>query len=334
MYQNKEKIAVIGGGSWATAIVKILYDNQLNVYWWVREPEIVESLKEYGHNALYLSSVEFNPRKIHISTRLKAIIAAADTVVLVTPSVYLHKTLSTLDKKDLKGKNIVSAIKGIVPETMQTVSAYMSDTFSIKDDYLCVVSGPSHAEEIADEKLTYLTAGSANPYLAENVQKMFACNYVKISQSPDIEGLEYAVVLKNIYALAGGIFRGADFGDNLLASLNANCVGEMCNFVNTIAPLEKRNFCTSPYAGDFLVTSYSQYSRNRTFGMMIGRGYSVNAVQLEMKMVAEGYYAAKCIHQINAKHQIYIPIAEMVYRILYENAPLKAEMKKILNLIK
>ena len=334
MNHINKKIAVIGGGSWATAIVKILTTNLTNVYWWVREPEIEEGVKTKGRNPLYLSSVLLNNKRIRISTNLKNIVSKADVLVLVTPSAYLYSTLSTLTAKDFEVKNVVSAIKGIVPEQMKPISAYMEDVFGITADRFGVISGPSHAEEIASERLTYLTSGSVNIEFAEFVAQIFANPYVKVQTSSDMQGIEFSTVLKNIYALGGGIIRGIAAGDNLVAVFNTNCINEMVHFIESVHPNSQRNVFTAPYIGDFLVTAYSQFSRNRSFGIMIGQGYSVRTAQLEMKMVAEGFHAVRCIHELNLIYRVDIPIIETIYRILYENAPLKLETQKLFQNLK
>ncbi len=329
MNHINKKIAVIGGGSWATAIVKILATNLSHVYWWVRETEIEEGINTNGRNPLYLSSILFNNKKIRISTDLRKIVSKADVLVLVTPSAYLYSTLSVLSSECFQDKSIVSAIKGIVPEQMKPISEYIKDNFSVPADRFCVISGPSHAEEIAGERLTYLTSGSSNPDLAEFVAQIFSTNYVKVRTSSDMQGIEFSIVLKNIYALGGGILRGTGAGDNLIAVFNTNCMNEMVHFIESVLPNSDRNVFTAPYIGDFLVTAYSQFSRNRSFGIMIGKGYSVRTAQLEMKMVAEGYHAVKCIHELNLTYGVNIPIIESVYRILYENASLKLEIQRL-----
>lgn len=334
MERSKQKIAVIGGGSWATAIVKILTNNASTVYWWVREPEIKEGVELNGRNPLYLSSALLNTKKIRVSNDLHQIISKANIIILVVPSAYIFKSFEELKPKNFKNKIVVSAIKGIVPEKMLTVTEFMHHTYEVPEENMCVVCGPSHAEEIAAEKLTYLTAGSSNADLASHIADIFRCNYVHINTSSDMKGMEFSVILKNIYAMGGGIFRGAGYGDNLLALFNANCTNEMIHFLNQVVPNDQRNFCSASYLGDFLVTSYSQYSRNRQFGMMIGRGYSVRTTQLEMKMIAEGYYATKCIHEISKSYNVNIPIIEMVYRVLYENSSIKLEIIKLLDIMK
>ena len=332
--KHNPKIAVIGSGTWATAIVKILLSNLSSVYWWVREPEIKEGVQNKGRNPLYLSSALLDNKKIHISTDLKYIVSQADTIILVVPSAYLFATLSELQPEDFQGKNVISAIKGLVPERMNSISSYMINDFNFTMDRLGVICGPSHAEEIASERLTYLASASANLALAEETADIFRCNYVRVHVSNDMEGIEFSVVLKNIYALAAGIFRGIGYGDNLLALFNTNCLNEMAYFIESIFPNSERNLFTAPYLGDFLVTAYSQFSRNRSFGIMIGNGYSVRTAQMEMKMIAEGYYAVRSTHEMNLKHNIHIPIAEAIYRILYENAVPKIEITKLLEAMK
>lgn len=322
------RVAVIGGGSWATAIVKILTPNLEHIHWWVREDDIVEGIQQNGHNPRYLSSTFINPKDVKISTDLRKIVAKSDYVIIVTPSAFLQKTLEPLKKSKLNRKKIITAVKGIIPETMQLITDYLRTEFDVPLHNIAIISGPSHAEEIAQEKFTFLTAASTNNELAEVVAKMFTNRYVRASVSNDILGAELAVVMKNIYALGAGIYSGLGYGDNFIAAYIANSVKEMKYFVNQLYPGE-RNLDNSVYLGDLLVTSYSRYSRNRMFGNMIGHGLSVRVAQLEMSMVAEGYYAARCVHEINKLHNATIPIAETIYGILYEGNNVSSEMKRI-----
>ena len=322
------RVAVIGGGSWATAIVKILADNLEHIHWWVREEEIVEGITRFGHNPLYLSSVYIDASNIIISTNIRKIVARADYVIIVSPSAFLHQTLLPLKKSRLGKKKIINAVKGIVPETMELITDYLKSEFYVPASNLAIISGPSHAEEIAREKVTYLTAASENISLAETVGKIFANRYVRTIVSTDILGVELAVVLKNIYALGAGIYSGLGYGDNFIAAYMANCVKEMRKFVSEVCRGE-RQLLDSVYLGDLLVTAYSSFSRNRQFGNMIGHGLSVRIAQLEMNMIAEGYYASRCIHELNKKYDIYIPIAEAIYGILYEGSSVDSEMKRI-----
>lgn len=322
------RVAVIGGGSWATAIVKILTPNLEHIHWWVREDDIVEGIQQNGHNPRYLSSTFINPKDVKISTDLRKIVAKSDYVIIVTPSAFLQKTLEPLKKSKLNRKKIITAVKGIIPETMQLITDYLRTEFDVPLHNIAIISGPSHAEEIAQEKFTFLTAASTNNELAEVVAKMFTNRYVRASVSNDILGAELAVVMKNIYALGAGIYSGLGYGDNFIAAYIANSVKEMKHFVEQLYPGE-RNLDNSVYLGDLLVTSYSRYSRNRMFGNMIGHGLSVRVAQLEMSMVAEGYYAARCVHEINKLHNAAIPIAETIYGILYEGNNVSSEMKRI-----
>jgi len=323
------RVAVIGSGSWATAIIKIISDNLEHIHWWVREEETVEGVMKYGHNPKYLSSVFINPEDIRISTDIKAIVSKADYVILVAPSAYLHKTLEPLQRSQLDKKKIIIAVKGIIPETMQLISDYMRTQFGVPLNNLSIISGPSHAEEIAQEKFTFLTAASANQELAETVAKFFTNRYCRASVSNDMMGAEMSIVLKNIYALGAGIYSGLGYGDNFIAAYIANCVKEMKYFVSYIYPNENRHISDSVYLGDLLVTAYSAYSRNRLFGIMIGHGLSVRVSLLELRMVAEGYTSCRCVHEINKKHLADIPIVETIYGILYENNNVSSEMKRI-----
>ena len=323
------RVAVIGGGTWATAIIKILSTNLEHIYWWVREEEIVEGVNRYGHNPLYLSSVFINPKEVRVTQDIKQAVLKADYIVIVSPSAFLHKTLEPLQKSKLNRKKIIIAVKGIVPETMQVVTEYLRSQFAVPFANMAVISGPSHAEEVSQEKLSFLTSASTNVELAETVARFFKNRYVRTSVTNDIMGIELAVVLKNIYALGAGIYSGLGYGDNFIACYVSNCLKEMKRFVNQMYSNEDRQMSDSVYLGDLLVTAYSRYSRNRMFGNMIGHGLSVKVTLLEMKMVAEGYYAAMCVHEINKKVQANIPIVEAIYNVLYENIPVSAEMKRL-----
>ncbi|MDR0205970.1 MAG: NAD(P)H-dependent glycerol-3-phosphate dehydrogenase [Bacteroidales bacterium] len=323
------RVAVIGGGTWATAIIKILSTNLEHIHWWVREPEIEEGINRYGHNPLYLSSVFINPKEVKVTQDIRLAVAKADYIVIVTPSAFLHKTLEPLKKSKLNRKKVIIAVKGIVPETMQVVTEYLRSEFSISFNNMAVISGPSHAEEVSQEKLSFLTSASSNVELAETVARFFKNRYVRTSVTNDIMGIELAVVLKNIYALGAGIYSGLGYGDNFIACYVANCLKEMKRFVSKMYSSDVRQLTDSVYLGDLLVTAYSKYSRNRMFGNMIGHGLSVKVTLLEMKMVAEGYYAARCVHEINKKEQANIPIVEAIYNVLYENIPVSAEMKRL-----
>ena len=323
------RVAVIGGGTWATAIIKILSTNLEHIYWWVREDEIMEGVEKYGHNPLYLSSVFINPKEVKVTQDIRQAVAKADYVVIVTPSAFLHKTLESLHKSRLNKKKIIIAVKGIVPETMQVVTEYLRSQFDVPFNHMAVISGPSHAEEVSQEKLSFLTSASPNLELAETVARFFKNRYVRTSVNNDIKGVELAVVLKNIYALGAGIYSGLGYGDNFIACYVSNCLKEMKRFVGHMFINEDRQLSDSVYLGDLLVTAYSRYSRNRMFGNMIGHGLSVKVTLLEMKMVAEGYYAAMCVHEINKKVKANIPIVEAIYNVLYENFSVPTEMKRL-----
>ena len=311
--------AVLGSGSWATAIVKILSEKHDKILWWVREEEIKEGVLSKGHNPLFLRSCELPKEKIRISTDIKAIIREADTLFCVIPSAFVKKSFQGVDAEDLKDKTLVIATKGIIPDEVSIVSSFFRKRCNIPYSSQVVVSGPSHAEEIAEERLTYLTCGSENRNLAETIADNIACKYVRTVISDDIEGIEYSAVLKNVYALAAGIAFGLGYGDNYIAVLISNASMEMKRFLNVVDRRE-REINRLVYLGDLLVTAYSQHSRNRTFGQMIGKGYSVCSAQLEMEMIAEGYYSADGIHKINHELKVEIPIVEAVYRILYEGS--------------
>jgi len=323
------RVAVLGGGSWATAIIKIISSNLEHIYWWMRSEEAAADIAKYGHNPKYLSSVFINPEEVKVGTDIKQIVSKSDYVIIVTPSAYLHQSLQPLKRSQLHKKKIILAVKGIVPETMQLISDYMQSEFKVPLENLSIISGPSHAEEIAKEKFTYLTAASVNQELAETVAKFFTNRYCRASVSNDVMGAELAIVLKNIYALGAGIYSGLGYGDNFIAAYVANCVKEMKYFVEQVYPNADRHISDSVYLGDLLVTAYSTYSRNRLFGIMIGHGLSVRVSLLELRMVSEGYTACRCVHEINKNYNAHIPIVETIYGILYENNNVSSEMKRI-----
>lgn len=331
MDETKEKkinnIAVIGGGSWATAIVKILTENNDYVGWWMRGEQNVMHIKKYHQNPQYLSSVELLTENIDISTDLDHIVQEADTLIFAIPSAFLKKALENL-KTDISNKVIFSAIKGIVPDENVIVGEFFHEHYEIPLDQIGVITGPCHAEEVALERLSYLTIASADESVAKQLAKRMNCDFIKTSISDDIYGTEYAAVLKNIYALASGICHGLGYGDNFQAVLVSNAIREMKKFIKAVHPI-KRDINNSAYLGDLLVTAYSQFSRNRTFGNMIGKGYTIRSAMLEMNMVAEGYYAANLIRAVRRDYDVKMPIANAVYKILYEGKSPRKTMQKL-----
>lgn len=321
------RCAVIGSGSWATALVKVLVENEAEVGWYVRNPEVRETLAAEGRNPRYLSDVEFDRTRIRPSGDLNAVVAEAEIVVLATPSAYLKTFLEPLTVS-LADKFVVSAIKGIVPDDYQTVVEYLCKRYELSLGQIGIVTGPSHAEEVALERLSYLTVVCADEANARLLGEKFSTRYIKLSYSTDLYGVEYATVLKNIYALAVGIAVGLGYGDNFLAVLISNSAMEMNRFLEESAPAE-RETRASAYLGDLLVTCYSVYSRNRRLGLLIGHGCTVRSALNEMTMVAEGYFAADCIRHVNHTHRIEMPIADMVYEVLYRGTSARKAMKAL-----
>lgn len=309
------KIAVIGGGSWATAIVKMLCNNLENVGWWLRDGEQVEHIVKYGHNPKYLTSAEFDKKKVNPSSNILDVITAADVLIIATPSAFIHDTFTNVN---LDGKKIVSAVKGIIPQTNEIPADYFQNNFGLDINNFAIICGPCHAEEVAMERLSYLTIASSRNSFAQEISNALSCRYINCITSEDVVGAEISAVLKNVYALAGGISHGLGYGDNFMAVLISNAIQEIERFINVVYPLE-RDVKLSAYLGDLLVTAYSPHSRNRTFGNMIGKGYSVRAIQQEMNMVAEGYYATSCIKELNEKYKVSLPIANAVFSVLYKN---------------
>ncbi len=330
MDSAKQTVGMVGSGSWATAMIKMLGDNQVDksIYWWVRNKQTSDYIRAYKHNPNYLSAITVKIPNRHILADVQTVISHSDIVILNTPAAFLKDALNGITSEALQDKIIVSAIKGIVPDENQIVGDYLQQQYGIPTENIAVIGGPCHAEEVSLEKLSYLTVASQNTDVASLVASLIKTRYIKTNVSDDIYGTEYAAVLKNIYAVAGGICHGIGFGDNFQAVLVSNAIREMADFVNTVHPI-KRDIKESAYLGDLVVTAYSQFSRNRTFGNMIGKGYPVKSAQLEMNMVAEGYYASSCIQQICAKYRIDLPICNAVYNVLYQNQSPIVEMNAL-----
>jgi glycerol-3-phosphate dehydrogenase (NAD(P)+) len=313
---EQPKVAMLGGGSWATALVKILNTNKIPVNWYIRDAEIIRALQSVGHNPRYLSSVSFELSFNNLHENISSAITSSDLVMIAIPAAFLESSIEKLPKDSWKNKKIVSAVKGMVPEKNMILGDYFNQCQNVSLENFGVISGPCHAEEVAMEKLSYLTLASQNQELSKLLCNLLNCRYIKASPSDDIYGTEYAAVMKNIYAIASGICHGLGYGDNFQAVLISNAIEEMEKFVKAVHPIS-RDIKDSAYLGDLLVTAYSQYSRNRTFGTMIGKGYGVKTAQLEMNMIAEGYYASVCVHEVNKQFKVEMPIAEAVYNILY-----------------
>lgn len=320
-------VAVIGGGSWATAIVKILTESNDYVGWWMRNEDNVQHIKTRHHNENYLSSVELLTEKIDISTDINHIVENANYLIFAVPSAFLKQALIGL-KVDISKKRVFSAIKGIVPDENLIVGEFFHEKYHVPIENIGVISGPCHAEEVALERLSYLTIACVDSKKASDLAEKMNCSFIKTTISDDIYGTEYAAVLKNIYALAAGICHGLRYGDNFQAVLVSNAIREMKKFIKAVHPI-KRDINDSAYLGDLLVTAYSQFSRNRMFGNMIGKGYTVSSAILEMNMVAEGYYATKLIREVRKERDVKMPIANAVYKILYENRSPKKVMEKL-----
>lgn len=325
--ENKPKFAVIGGGSWATAIAKMLCENQEKIAWYMRSTYALEHLKHQFHNPNYLSSVEFDISQLELTNDINKAVKFADYLIFAIPSAFLSGELEKLTES-LEGKVIFSAIKGIVPETSLIVGEHFHKAYNIPYENIGVITGPCHAEEVALERLSYLTIACGDRTKAKIVAKNLSSNYINAKISDDIIGTEYAAMLKNIYAIAAGIAHGLGYGDNFQSVLMSNAIREMKKFIKEVHKM-KRNINNSAYLGDLLVTGYSVFSRNRMFGNMIGKGYTVKSAQMEMSMVAEGYYATKSAYKLNQKYGAKTPIIDAVYEILYENKEPKKVFKKL-----
>ena len=324
---SNPRIAVFGGGSWATAIVKMLTENIENVGWYMRNTNAINHIKKHGHNPNYLSSAELKTNKLDLSNDINNIVDNYDVLMFVIPSAFLKKELEKLTVS-LDNKIIFSAIKGIVPETGLIIGEHFHDIYNIPFENIGVITGPCHAEEVAMERLSYLTLACQDQEKAKMLSKFIAGDYIKTKISDDIIGTEYAAMLKNIYAIAAGIAHGLGYGDNFQSVLMSNAIREMKRFIKKIHKM-KRNINNSAYLGDLLVTGYSTFSRNRMFGNMIGKGYTVKSAQMEMSMVAEGYYATKSAFEIKEKNGAKTPIIDAVFNVLYNKKEAKDQFEKL-----
>ncbi|MCI7337595.1 MAG: NAD(P)H-dependent glycerol-3-phosphate dehydrogenase [Paludibacteraceae bacterium] len=327
MGESRLRVAVMGGGSWATGIAKIVMDNEPEMIWYMRRQEQIDEFMRTSRNPSYLSSVKFDIDRIHFTSKINQAVKNADVLIFATPSPFLKQHLKKLRLR-LDSKIVVSAIKGIVPDENMVVSEYFHQVYSIPFEQIAVLSGPCHAEEVALERTSYLTIACADRERARQLSPIFTNRYVQTYTSDDTYGIEYASVMKNIYAIAVGICHGLKYGDNFQAVLVSNAIQEMNRFCNAAHPFH-RNLQESVYLGDLLVTAYSKFSRNRTFGNMIGKGYSVKTAQVEMEMIAEGYYGTKCIHELNEKYQVNMPILDAVYSILYQRRQPSCVMREL-----
>jgi glycerol-3-phosphate dehydrogenase (NAD(P)+) len=324
---HSPKFAVIGGGSWATAIAKMLCVNLTEVAWYMRSQTTIDHLNLEKHNPNYLSSVEFDTKKLKLTTDINEAVSYADYIIFAIPSAFLSRELEKLTVS-LDNKIIFSAIKGIVPETFMIVGEHFQRTYDIPYENIGVITGPCHAEEVALERLSYLTIACADANKAKTLAKNLECHFIKTKISDDIIGTEYAAMLKNIYAIAAGIAHGLGYGDNFQSVIMSNAIREMKKFIKKVHKM-KRNINDSAYLGDLLVTGYSVFSRNRMFGNMIGKGYTVQAAMHEMSMVAEGYYAVKSAYKLNQEYKAKTPIIDAVYEVLYEGKNAKNVFKKL-----
>ncbi len=330
--KENSKVAVIGSGSWATAIVKLLLTNVNNLQWFIRSLETIDFIKKYHHNPKYLTSVELETDKIEFHDTISDVIKNAEILIFAIPAPFLRKSLEKYED-GFENKFIVSAIKGIIPDYNLTVAEFFNKIYAVPFKNIGIISGPCHAEEIALERLSYLTVASASKEIAGNIADLLRCHYVKVKNSKDIYGIEYAAVLKNIMSIAVGICHGLGYGDNFQAVLISNASLEIKRFLDKTYK-SKRKVNTSAYLGDLLVTAYSQFSRNRTFGAMIGKGYSAKSAQLEMNMIAEGFYALNCIKEINKTYNVKMPILDAVFHILNDKISPALEIKLLTEKLK
>lgn len=321
------RVAILGGGSWPTALAKIVMNNVDQINWYIRRQDQIDEFVRQGRNPDYLTTIRFDVSRINFTSDINEVVRTSDILILAIPSPFLKQHLKKL-RLSLRRKIIVSAIKGMVPDENMVVTEYLNIKYDIPTGQLGIIAGPCHAEEVAMERLSYLTIGCADRERAEYLGHLFETPYVKTTLSNDVIGLEYSSVMKNIYAIASGICYGLKYGDNFQSVLISNAAQEIKRFTNALSA-QPRDIDHSAYLGDLLVTSYSKFSRNRQFGTMIGRGYSVRTAQIEMEMIAEGYYGTKCIHEFNRRYHVSLPIVEAIYNILYEFHSPMLEIKEL-----
>jgi len=339
------RFGMIGSGSWGTALVKILTDNHQPLNWWIRNPKIIDHLSRKNHNPQYLSSVFFDISQLHLTNDLEKVIQDSDCLIVAVPSAYIEALFDALSRTVFQGKQILSAVKGILPGKNVLLNDYLKEKFQFETENYFTVMGPCHAEEIAAEKLSYLTFSGHTESAAGEMASYFSTDYLNTIANNDIYGVQYAAVLKNIYALGAGMAHGLEYGDNFLSVFIANCADEMAGFLRkagishievgihdiTGSASEKKsaNYAASVYLGDLLVTCYSLFSRNRSFGNMIGNGYTIDKAKLELNMVAEGFNGSKCLYKINEQLKADIPVAEMIYKILWKNVNVREGFKQL-----
>jgi glycerol-3-phosphate dehydrogenase (NAD(P)+) len=325
------QFGIIGGGSWATALAKILTDSGNTIHWFIRNEDSIHYFRKRKHNPHYLRTAYFDPAQLQLTTDINAVIEASDILVIAVPSAYVEETLAQVPAENWQNKQIVSAVKGITPTKNQLLHEYLAETVQFPlNDYFTLL-GPCHAEEVAAEKLSYLTFSGIDQDKAKAIAACFKTDYINTVVNADVVGVQYAAVMKNIYALGAGIAHGLEYGDNFLSVYIANSANEMGTFLEKVAPgsCSDHNYTASVYLGDLLVTCYSLYSRNRTFGNMLGKGYSVKSAQLELNMLPEGYFASKCVYKTNLTVQADMQIASAIYDILWEQLPAEDGFKKI-----
>ena len=332
MDDSSFRIGIVGSGSWATAIAKMVLINANHINWYFRNSNNIEQFKRLKRNPNYLSSVEFDTEKISFTTDINEVVENSDAIIFANPSAFLKSALSGLTLP-LDDKLVVSAIKGLVPDENQIVGSYFNETYGVPLKNIIVISGPCHAEEVAMERLSYLTIACQDIKQGRQFASQVQCSFINTVVTDDIYGTEYSAVLKNIMAVASGICHGLRYGDNFQAVLISNAIQEIKRFVDTVHPIT-RDIKSSAYLGDLLVTCYSQFSRNRTFGTMIGKGYSVKSAQMEMLQIAEGYYATKSIKERNEKYKVNMPITDAIYNILYEKISPAIEIKLLTDLLR
>jgi len=326
-------IGVIGSGSWATAIIKILQENpERNVGWWVRRAEVRDALIKTHKNPEHLTDTELDISRLEITGDLADIVQKCSHLILVIPSAHIASVLDSLPPEAYKDRKFVSAIKGAVPETLTSVSMYLETKLCVPQENICVISGPTHAEEVCRKMPTFLAVASTCEQLANEVEKLMACSYLHTISTKDIIGVEVAGLMKNVYAIGAGICQGVGYGDNLTAVYVTTAFREMQAVALNQNAGVAHDMAMNCYLGDLMVTCWSEHSRNRRMGYLLGKGVAKEDIFKEIGTVPEGYYSANIVHEYLTDMKDLLPLAEAVYRVLYEGSTVQNEMDRLINM--
>ena len=325
-------IGVIGSGDWATAIIKILQENPTRrVVWWVRRQEVREALQSTGRNPNHLSGIRLDASRLIVTGDLSEVLDLCSHLVLAIPSAFIASVLDTLPPSAYQGKKFISAIKGAVPELANSVSFYLESRLCVPPENICVISGPTHAEEVCRQMPTFLAVASSNMDLAREVEQLLECSYMHTLCTENIVGVEVAGLMKNIYAIGAGICQGVGYGDNMTAVYVTMAYREMVTAARNIQSGAEYDMAMYCYLGDLMVTCWSEHSRNRRLGYLLGKGQDKDSIFRQLGTTPEGYYSARIVHDFLSRLHHLLPLSEAVYRVLYQGSTAHSEMERIIS---